>query len=289
MWNAMFLVATFLAYFVFRASAAAEPRVNFVVFRYAVVVYLSALAAQIFAYAFDANTSLTPPPEVSLWSWYLSPMAGPKTLYGAIVLYPVSVALASLGTRLGLVRALDLWTPKMLVFLAVVRVGCLLQGCCYGAHSELFGVVFPAGSPVYWEQVRGGLIEQGAVAALPVVPTQAIEALFLALLAVWAMRRERSATPSGIFVPTMAAYSVFRFALEFVRADVTRGLYGPLATSQWIALVVLAAAALVWSRQRATGLVRESPPTFSAASVPASPPGLATASSPARPRGVVAP
>ena len=42
----------------------------------------------------------------------------------------------------------------------------------------------------------------------------------------------------------IAAYSIFRFAIEFVRADVERNHYALLSTSQWIALALLAALAL---------------------------------------------
>ncbi len=257
-WNSVFLLAIVAAYFVFRSSVGAEPRLTLPTLRYVVVVYLSALAAQIFAYAFDANTSLTPPPDVSAAAWYLSPLAGPKTLYGVIVLMPVSVALATFGTGLSLRRTLDLWTPAMLVVLATARVGCLLQGCCFGARSDLLGVSFPVGSPVYYQQLGAGLIAAGSP-ALPVIPTQAIEAAFLAMLALWSLRRRGAADPFGLFVPVVAAYSVFRFVIEFVRADVERGFYGPLATSQWIALVVLAAAAIAAARVRVSAAVAVAP------------------------------
>lgn len=240
-WNTMFFVAAAVGYFVLRMSASAEPAFDHLPLRYLVTVYLSALAAQLFAYAFDVNTSLTPPSGVSAAAYYLSPVAGPKTLYGVIVLLPVTVAVATARTRLSLGRALNLWTPALLAVLATARAGCLLQGCCYGARSDVLGVSFAVGSPVYYEQLRAGLIAEGSP-SLRVFPTQAIEALFLALVAAWSLRRVARARAGGVFVPAIAAYSVFRFVLEFGRADVERGSYGPLSTSQWIAALVLAAA-----------------------------------------------
>ena len=243
-WNAMFALAVVLAYFVFRKTTRSKSDLSLPRTRFAVVVYLSALAAQFFAYAFDTNTSLLPPLEKNPWAYYLDPLAGPKTLYGVIVLMPVTVGIATIGTRLSLVKALDLWTPAMLVVLTVVRIGCMLQGCCYGARSDMFGLSFPAGSPVYWHQRHAGWIPEDALWSLPVIPTQFLEAIFLGALALWAWRRRVSQPPSGLFLPAVIAYSLFRFSIEFVRADVERGIYGPLATSQWIALVVLAVAAL---------------------------------------------
>jgi len=155
-WNAMFLVAVVVGYFVFLVSTRSEAGLDRQPLRYLVTVYLSALAAQIFAYAFDANTSFTPPHGASAAAYYLSPVAGPKTLYGVIVLMPVIASVAALGARVPVLRVLDLWTAPLLVVLAVARLGCLLQGCCYGVRSDLFGVSFPVGAPVYYEQLRAG-------------------------------------------------------------------------------------------------------------------------------------
>lgn len=259
-WNAAFVAGVVLGYAVLRAAAARGGfRVTALAFRYLVTVYLSALAAQLFANAFDVNTSLRPPPGTSWASWVLDPLAGPKTLYGVIVLLPVSVGIAGWRSRVSLSRLLDLWSAPLLVVLATARVGCFLQGCCHGTRSDWFGVSFPPGSPVYFGQLREGLIAVGSP-ALPVVPTQVVEAAFLAALAAWALVRRSS---EGTFVAAVAAYSVFRFAIEFARADAERGLYGPLATSQWIALVVLAALALQvalgeWKRRDAGRSARQS-------------------------------
>ncbi len=251
-WNVAFLVGVLLAYLVFRPLARREAALTAPTLRFVVVVYSSALAAQLFSYAFDLNTSLRPPAGVSPWVMYLSPVAGPKTLYGVIVLMPVAVGVATMGTRLPLTRALDLWTTPMLTVLSMARVGCLLQGCCFGMRSEALGLAFPVGSPVYWQQRGEGLIGEGALWSLRVIPTQAIEAAVLALLAGAIARYARylKSRDGATFLIAIGAYSLFRFAIEFVRADVERGFYGPLATSQWIALVVLAATALGFLRQR---------------------------------------
>ncbi len=248
-WNSVFFIAVVVGFFVFRVSAKADRRLSRWAIRYVIVVYLSALAAQVFAYAFDAHTSLFPPPGTSSANWYLNPIAGTKTLYGVIVLMPVSVALATLGTRISLMRALDVWTPAMFVVLSIARLGCFLQGCCYGMRSDLFGIAFPVGSLVYHQQLGAGLIAEGST-PLPTIPTQGIESVFLAMVAVWSFSRVDRRSVSGVFVPAVAMYSVFRFGIEFVRADVDRAFYGPLTTSQWIAMIVLSVAATATVRAR---------------------------------------
>lgn len=261
----MFLFAVLVGHVVFARLVRREKApLGFVHLRFAVVVYLSAIAAQLFAYAFDANTSLALPLGEDPVRYYLSPLAGPKTLYGVIVLMPVSVFVATLGARIDFARALDLWTRPMLAVLATARVGCLLEGCCFGARSDLFGAAFPAGSPVYWQQMAAGQLAAGAVWSLPVVPTQALEAAALAGLGIWCHRSATLQRATGsrgtggaMFLFAAAAYSVFRFLAEFVRADAERGIYAGLATSQWIAVAVLAVVILVIAARRRGATSRE--------------------------------
>ncbi len=45
----------------------------------------------------------------------------------------------------------------MMLGLAIGRIGCLLNGCCYGAVCDhRWAMTFPAGTPPYWAQVERG-------------------------------------------------------------------------------------------------------------------------------------
>lgn len=240
-WNAMFLVGVVVGYFVLRTAVryrrdGALPR--FLAIRWLVIVYVATLGAQLFAYLFDLNTSVLPPPEVSWARYYLDPLYAAKTLYGALVFLPLPVLLISVPWRdLTFGQALDACTPAVLAVLAVVRIGCLLQGCCYGIESAWAGVAFPPGGPVYHDQLNAGLIATGEWTR-PVLPTQPIEAAGLLVLSVVTLSQLRRGGVR-VFMPAIAAYSVFRFALEFLRDDPDRNVFGPLSTSQWIALLIL--------------------------------------------------
>lgn len=251
-WNATFLASALAGYVVLRLAAGNEPALDLMPLRYAATVYLATLAAQLFAYAFDVNTSLRPPYGIGYAAYYLNPLTGPKTLYGAVVLMPVAVSVACVGSAVMFARALDVWTPALFTVVAGARVGCFLQGCCYGVRSDWFGISLPVGSPVYYEQLRAEMITEGS-RSLPVVPAQAIEAAFLAVVAAVTFKLVRSSRrverDCAAFSGAVAAYSVFRFAIEFVRGDAERGIYGLLSTSQWIAVLVLAVSAPVLLRR----------------------------------------
>jgi prolipoprotein diacylglyceryltransferase len=256
-WNLAFLAGALIGYPVLVLAHRYRdggPLPRWLPLHWLVAVYVSALGAQLFAYVFDLNTSALPPRSVSWTRYYLDPLYGPKTLYGAILFLPLTVLMLSRAVGdLGYGVALDSWTPPMFVTLAICRIGCFLEGCCYGVPSSRFGVRFPVDSSVYHRQLADGAITAGSP-PLPVVPTQALEALALLALGGLALARLRAGR-TGIFVPFVAVYSVLRFAIEAVRDDATRNFLGPLSTSQWIALLVVGSS-LAWMRRPTVATAR---------------------------------
>jgi phosphatidylglycerol:prolipoprotein diacylglycerol transferase len=240
-WNAALVVAVALGYLGLRhalcLAADGERLPSYLPLRWLVSVYVALIAAQLCAYLVDRHTSVFPPAGTSWVRYYLDPSYGPKTLYGAVLGLPLGVA-AVRGLRRGFWGAVDCWTPALFLVLGVCRVGCFLQGCCYGLPSATFGVRFATGPPAYFEHLRRGLIGSGDP-ALPVVPTQLMEAAALLVLAAWSLR-EVARRAGGVFVRGLAIYSVVRFLLEFLRDDPERNGIGVLSSSQLIALALLA-------------------------------------------------
>ena len=118
--------------------------------------------------------------------------------------------------------------PGIAIMAGFGRIGCYLTGCCYGAHtSSSMGVIYP----------EGGI----APAGVPLVPVQLYEALFdfvLVIVLVVLSAKVKAARPRLLAI-YCAVYAVFRFILEFWRADGVRGIWGPFSTSQWISLAIL--------------------------------------------------
>jgi phosphatidylglycerol:prolipoprotein diacylglycerol transferase len=150
-------------------------------------------------------------------------------------------------------KALDLAGLVLPVGLFFGRLGCWFGGCCFGLVTEHpLGVSFPAWSPASEQQWRDHLLDHPSQASLPVYPTQLMEALGSLLIAFVAIGlvHPRKRFDGQVFCVSMALYALLRFGLEFLRAD-DRGIYGGLATSQWISLGLLAFVALVWARAKA--------------------------------------
>ena len=143
------------------------------------------------------------------WFGLLALWQGGLTLYGGIVAGTVAGLLAARQAGLPMWVVADALTPSIALGTAFGRVGCFLNGCCYGRPTHLpWGVVFPPDS-------FAGL-EFGTT---PVHPAQLYAAgtgLFLFLLT-WGLRRHLT-PPGTLFWLFIALFALIRIPLDFTRA-----------------------------------------------------------------------
>lgn len=88
---------------------------------------------------------------------------GGLVVYGALIGGLIGAVAYLLLKRLSVRRMMDLLAPSLLLGLALGRIGCFLNGCCFGgicdpAH-EHWGVHFPAGSPPFNQQMENGRLK----------------------------------------------------------------------------------------------------------------------------------
>jgi phosphatidylglycerol:prolipoprotein diacylglycerol transferase len=83
---------------------------------------------------------------------------GGIVVYGALLAGFAALAWLCYRQKLPLLAIADILTPAFLVGLAIGRIGCFLNGCCYGGICEppSWGVQFPPGSPPYQHQELTG-------------------------------------------------------------------------------------------------------------------------------------
>lgn len=82
---------------------------------------------------------------------------GGIVVYGALLGGLVGFGSYAWKQKLPLLATFDLLAPGMLVGLAIGRVGCFLNGCCFGGACDLpWAVRFPAGSLPYLHQLEHG-------------------------------------------------------------------------------------------------------------------------------------
>lgn len=82
---------------------------------------------------------------------------GGLVVYGSFLGGVVGLLLYVRKYRVPLLAIGDVIAPSMLLGLALGRVGCLMNGCCYGGPCDVpWALDFPAGSPPYESQVHRG-------------------------------------------------------------------------------------------------------------------------------------
>jgi len=186
------------------------------------------------------------------------------SLDGGLVLALATALLLSRAFRLPVWRLADSAVPALASGIVLMRVGCFLNGCCFGTITSLpWGVTYRPGSAAWAYQVATGktglLGFTGAVR--PVHPTQLYEmiaAVVMCGVAIALMRRrgETGAPSAGSGVPFLAfalGFTLFRLGNYFLRARLPTAA-GPTWFYPVFYLIVSAGLVgfLVWQlRQRA--------------------------------------
>jgi len=94
--------------------------------------------------------------------------SGGLTFYGGMILATFCCIAYGLWKRVPVRLGMDIVAPALMVGLAFGRVGCFLNGCCYGAECSLpWGAAFPYGSNAFVEQYEHGEIEVPAALTVP--------------------------------------------------------------------------------------------------------------------------
>jgi len=124
------------------------------------------------------------------------------------------------------------------------RIGCFLNGCCYGIPTTMpWGVSFH--NPYL------------GIETLPSHPTQLYEAAGLLVLFLLLARYCRQPAYEGAaFIWWVIFYSVLRFVVEYWRAGATAKVVNGLTQAQWLSLTLFAIA-LAYHRWRILGTARK--------------------------------
>ena len=161
-----------------------------------------------------------PPQMPHSWRELWDLISAGLVFYGGLLGGLLGLFLVSRKTKKNMITFTDLMAPCFCLAHAGGRVGCLMAGCCYGMeYTGPCAVVLDGVSRL---------------------PTQIMEAIFLVILSVVLiavfLKKPRRGVVTGLY---MTIYAVWRFVIEFFRADY-RGNVGPLSTSQFISLFILA-------------------------------------------------
>lgn len=156
---------------------------------------------------------------------------GGLVYYGGLFAAIVTLFVFARKHRLSFLKILDIVTPSTILGLGFGRIGCFLNGCCFGkvAPHVPWAIQFPRtmdktgiidGSPAFLHQYELGLVQLSDTHAFPIHPTQlysflADVALFF-ILSVFFKYRKRN---GEVFLLFGIGYPIIRFCMELLRND----------------------------------------------------------------------
>ena len=161
---------------------------------------------------------------------------GGLVFYGGLVGASLACVLFTRRRELPLWKVADILAPSIALGQVFGRIGCLMNGCCYGrACGRWWGIRFPGGH------------ETNGVA---VHPTQIYESLLnLALYGGLAWLYRRKKFDGQVFVAYLASYAVLRSFVELFRGDYpVRHLIGGITPGQMVSLGILAVAGVLFAK-----------------------------------------
>ena len=163
---------------------------------------------------------------------------GGMVLYGGVLVVLIAYFLFCRTRKLSPLLVGDVIMPSFFIGLAFGRIGCLLNGCCYGDRCELpWRIRFPLGSVPDMALVERGFVGAAESVSLYLHPSQlysSFNALMLAFLTHSYFRYRHK--DGAVLALTLLTYPVTRFVIEFLRGDELGKFNTALTISQWVSL-----------------------------------------------------
>ena len=227
-WGILFALGFGLAILVAEMNAHRVGLPSWLFVESALYVALGALAgARLLYVLLDWNLYAGEPWRV------LNTREGGLSLYGGLGGGVLAVALFTHFRHISFARFLDAGAPGLILGTGITRLGCFLEGCCWGIPTDGTWGVLTRFAPGLRQPAQ--LYEMG----LDLI-------LFLVL---WYLAPRLSRLPGQLFLVYLGGYSLLRFGVEFVR-DVPH-LWGWLTVTQPAALATaLVSFGWFWYRAR---------------------------------------
>jgi phosphatidylglycerol:prolipoprotein diacylglycerol transferase len=162
---------------------------------------------------------------------------GGLVYYGGLMGASLACILYTRIKKLPLWKVADILAPSIALGYVFGRIGCLLNGCCYGRACSLpWAIRFPADNPLN-------------PPTHPVHPTEVYESLLnLGLYAVLAWLFRRKKFDGQVFSVYLVSYALLRSFVEMFRGDYPEYYLGGWVTPAHLVSIAILVAGLVLLR-----------------------------------------
>lgn len=130
------------------------------------------------------------------------------TMLGGVILALIAIIVFCKIRKIAIMKLCDVLAPSFGLGIFLTRIGCFLNGCCYGKPCDAsWGVVFPLHSPA-------GSLHQG----VHLYPTQLYSAFYGLLITLIVVLLDRKQRFDGFLVSVFfMLYGLSRFTIDFFR------------------------------------------------------------------------
>jgi len=164
---------------------------------------------------------------------------GGLVFYGGLIGASLAFILYSRIKKLPLWKGADILAPSIALGYVFGRIGCLMNGCCYGRACDMpWAITFPSGHETHPSGSPG----------TPVHPTEVYESLLnLGLYAALAWLYRRKKFDGQVFATYLVSYALLRSFVEMFRGDypARQHYLGGWATPAHLVSIAILAAGLV--------------------------------------------
>lgn len=162
---------------------------------------------------------------------------GGLTIYGAVLGAALGIWTYSKFSHFKFGYFADLIAPGIILAQAIGRVGCTINGCCYGIKAPSWLPLAMKYSATY--PPPNGYFVDPSLLGVPLYPTQPYEIIFLLIVfGVLVKLRGRFKPDGSLFLIYLSLYSLWRVGIDFLRVGTPFLLN--LHMAQVMGLIVLA-------------------------------------------------
>lgn len=211
-----------------------------------IIIISAIVGSRLFYVLFNLNYYIENPAAIfQVWQ-------GGLVFYGGLALAVLGAMLYMKYRKIPIMYASDMIAPSVALGYAITRIGCFLNGCCYGKETTWFTGVYG------WKEGTGAAMHTASLfftklfsgEAMPEViklhPTQLYASginliIFFVLFLLWSKRK----FDGMIFWLYIMMYSVYRLVIEFFRGD-NQPLLLDLTVPQIMSVVLLICAVVAF-------------------------------------------
>ncbi|HHY84836.1 MAG TPA: prolipoprotein diacylglyceryl transferase [Verrucomicrobia bacterium] len=168
---------------------------------------------------------------------------GGMVYYGGLIGASLAFILYARFKKVPLWRMADVLAPSIALGYVFGRIGCLLNGCCFGKACDLpWAITYPVGHETH----------PPGQPAVPVHPSQVYDSLLnLVLYAALAWLYRRKKFDGQIFAAYLLGFAVTRTIAETFRGDYSDlHIHKGLTPAQWISIGIFTAGAVLYAWHR---------------------------------------